>query len=190
MAENQKPRKVLILFAHPDVDDSRVNWAMAGRIRNLPGVTFHDLYAVYPDFVIDVRAEQELLLQHQLIVFHHPFYWYSCPAILKEWQDRVLLYGFAYGRDGNALKDKDMISVLSTGGPEKAYSREGYNYYTIEELITPFAQTARLCKMHYHKPFIIQDTFRTSTADITTHVEKYHNLISNYIESGQFTYGP
>lgn len=43
--------------------------------------------------------EQQLLLEHDIIVFQH-FYWYSCPAILKEWMDRVLEYGFALGLKG------------------------------------------------------------------------------------------
>ena len=64
----------------------------------MEGVRLHDLYEAYPDFLIDVEAEQALLLEHDVIVFQHPVYWYSSPAILKEWQDLVLEHGFAYGR--------------------------------------------------------------------------------------------
>jgi len=46
-----------------------------------------------------------------MIVFHHPFYWYSSPAILKEWQDLVLEYGFAYGHEGTALRGKKSLSA-------------------------------------------------------------------------------
>ena len=78
-----KPKKILILFAHPRLSTSVVQTAMLNAIEGLENVTFHDLYAAYPDFLIDVKREQELLLAHDVIVFQHPFYWYSVPAILK-----------------------------------------------------------------------------------------------------------
>lgn len=92
--------KVLILFAHPAYEQSVANRAMVSAIRELEGVTFNDLYEKYPDFFIDVEEEQRLLKEHQIIIFQHPFYWYSSPSLLKEWQDVVLDYGFAYGDGG------------------------------------------------------------------------------------------
>jgi glutathione-regulated potassium-efflux system ancillary protein KefG len=83
------------LFAHPVLERSRVNRRLVDAIRGLDGVTIHDLYETYPTMAIDARAEQELLLQHDVYVFQHPFYWYSSPAILKEWQDLVLEHGWA-----------------------------------------------------------------------------------------------
>ena len=77
------PQRILILFAHPALQKSRVNALLAAAARPVPGVTFHDLYEAYPDFDIDVAREQKLLLDHDVIVFQHPFYWYSCPALLK-----------------------------------------------------------------------------------------------------------
>ncbi len=65
--------------------------------------------------------EQKLLLDHDLIVFQHPFYWYSCPAIVKEWLDLVLENGWAYGPGGTRLAGKFMMSAVSTGGSEMAY---------------------------------------------------------------------
>ena len=53
----------------------------------MEGVTFVDLYAEYPRFEIDVDREQARLLAHDVIVFQNPLFWYSTPAILKEWQD-------------------------------------------------------------------------------------------------------
>ena len=79
--------KVLILFAHPALEKSRVNLRLIREVRDLPGITFHDLYETYPDFLIDVKREQKLMEDHQIIVLQHPFYWYSTPAILKEWQE-------------------------------------------------------------------------------------------------------
>ena len=90
--------KLLILFAHPRSSASVVQRAMLRAIDGLDGVTLADLYAEYPDFDIDVAREQDRLLAHDLIVLQHPFYWYSSPAIIKEWQDLVLENGWALAR--------------------------------------------------------------------------------------------
>ena len=84
-----KPKILLNLF-HPDLDNSRGNKILIERVRDLPNVTFRDVYRECPGFKINVKHEQQLLLDHDLIVFQHPFYWYSCPSLLKEWEDRVL----------------------------------------------------------------------------------------------------
>ncbi len=80
---------VLILFAHPKFERSRVNKALVDKIKNKEGVTFHDLYEYYPDFNIDLLKEKKLLLEHYVVVWHHPLYWYSCPPLLKQWIDLV-----------------------------------------------------------------------------------------------------
>ena len=95
--------KILILFAHPRFSSSLVQRAMSAAVAGLEHVAFHDLYAAYPDFGIDVRVEQQRLLDHDVIVLQHPFYWYSSPAIIKEWQDLVLENGWAYGPGGTRL---------------------------------------------------------------------------------------
>jgi len=82
-------KKILILFAYPALQKSRINKTLIKEINQIKGVTFHDLYQSYPEFDIDVEEEKKLLMEHQIIVFHHPFFWYSTPAILKEWQDLV-----------------------------------------------------------------------------------------------------
>ncbi len=74
-----------------------MNRVLVQRVRDLPGVTFHDLYEEYPEFDIDLHREQRLLLDHDVIIFQHPLFWHSTPAILREWQDLVLEHGWAYG---------------------------------------------------------------------------------------------
>ncbi len=119
-----KTKRILILFAHPRLSASVVQRAMLNAIEGLEHVTFHDLYAAYPDFLIDVKREQELLLAHDIIVFQHPFYWYSCPAIIKEWLDLVLENGWAYGTGGSKLHRKYMMNAVSTGGSQRRLSQE------------------------------------------------------------------
>jgi glutathione-regulated potassium-efflux system ancillary protein KefG len=172
-----QPNCILVLFAHPALEKSRVNRRMANAVRDLEGVTFNDLYEAYPDFDIDVAREQRLLLEHDLIVFHHPFYWYSTPAILKEWQDLVLEHGWAYGNGGTALHGKTMLSVMTTGGSEGAYCADGHNCYTIPEFLRPIEQTARLCGMDYLPPFVVHGTHSLTDEAIRAHAADYRRVI-------------
>jgi glutathione-regulated potassium-efflux system ancillary protein KefG len=170
-------RRVLVLFAHPVLERSRVNRRMVDAIRDLEGVTIHDLYEAYPTLAIDVVREQELLLAHDVIVFQHPFYWYSVPAILKEWQDLVLEHGWAYGVGGTNLKDKLTLNAISTGGPPQAYRKGGYNRFTMRELLSPWDQTAHRCGMRFLGPFVVHAALRLVGDDVAPSAAAYRRLI-------------
>lgn len=144
----------------------------------LEGVTLHDLYERYPDLEIDPRREQELLADNDAIVFQHPFYWYSVPAILKQWQDLVLTHGWAYGAKGHALDGKLTFNVLTSGGPETSYCREGLNHFTVRELLAPWEATANLCRMVYLAPFVVHGThLLTSEGALEKYVADYRRVL-------------
>ncbi|MEN6473005.1 MAG: NAD(P)H-dependent oxidoreductase [Syntrophaceae bacterium] len=170
-------QRVLILFAHPHFEKSRVNRALLQVLRDSDAVTVHDLYELYPYFNIDVAAEKACLLEHDIIVWHHPIYMYSAPAILKQWMDMVLEFGWAHGAGGDFLQDKTALNVVSTGGTRESYLPEGFNRYSLAEFLRPFEQTARLCKMNYLPPFAVQGTYRLSDAELSRSAEDYGRLL-------------
>ena len=159
-------QKVLVLFAHPNYQKSRTNRLLIEALEGAENIRVHDLYEIYPDFHIDVEGEQALLRDHDLIVFQHPFYWYSSPSLLKEWLDLVLEFGFAYGEGGTALEGKRLLTVITTGGGIDAYRPDGINRFQISELLRPFDQTARLCGMEYLPPFVVHATHRLADEDL------------------------
>jgi glutathione-regulated potassium-efflux system ancillary protein KefG len=169
--------RILILFAHPALEKSRVQAELLSAIKGMQGVTLHDLYEVYPDLNIDVRHEQSLLLQHDIILLQHPFYWYSAPAIIKQWQDLVLQHGWAYGASGTALRGKKMGNVVTAGGPEMTYSKEGWHGHTLSEFLLPFKQTAILCNMQYLPPYAIYGTHRLADPQIQEQAIAYRNML-------------
>ncbi len=172
-------KKILILFAHPAMQKSRVNKRLIEPLSKVEGVTFHDLYDSYPDLYIDVEREKSLLLENDIIIFHHPFYWYSSPAIIKEWQDLVLEFGFAYGPGGTALEGKIMMNVISAGASRHAYTREGHNKYSIREFLRPFEQTANLCHMKYLPPFVLHDAMNINVnLDLHFYSELLRNMLT------------
>jgi glutathione-regulated potassium-efflux system ancillary protein KefG len=171
-------KKILILFAHPALQKSRVNKHLITGLQNMEGVTFHDLYQQYPDFDIDINLEQKLLQEHDVIIFHHPFFWYSTPAILKEWQDLVLEHGWAYGREGNALQDKIFFNIITTGGGGAAYSKSGFHKHTIKMLLAPIMQTAKLCKMVFLPPYVVHGTHSISKQEVMNHRKNIEQILT------------
>ena len=169
--------RILILFAHPALEKSRVQYRLVKAVDAVENIYIHDLYESYPDFMIDVDHEQALLREHDIILFQHPFYWYSSPALIKEWLDLVLEYGFAYGSKGTALQGKSMTNVISTGGSKKTYCAIGHNHFTIPELLRPFEQSADLCGMNYLPPFVVHGTHNISEAEIDQHADQYRTLL-------------
>ncbi|NIF60103.1 oxidoreductase [Enterobacter sp. Ap-916] len=148
--------KILVLAAHRAPEESRINRAGVTALKSIAGVTVHELKREYPDHQIDVEREQALLVEHDAIVLMFPFWWYSSPAILKDWQDQVLTFGFAYGTNGTALHGKKLMVMTSTGGQAEAYRAEGANRYTVEELLLPFHAMANKTGMIWQAPALIQ----------------------------------
>lgn len=172
-------KKILIQFAHPATERSRVNRAMLGAVRDLSGVIVNDLYEEYPTMSIDVEREQNLLLEADVVVFQHPMYWYSVPAILKEWQDLVLEHKWAYGEGGDKLRGKTTLNVISTGGSETAYSRSGSNRFSVREFLAPWDQTAHLCGMNFLAPFVVHAALSfDSLSDVRPYLDAYRALVS------------
>lgn len=147
--------QVLINFAHPARSKSKINRALLAAVEGLDGVTINDLYASYPDFLIDIKNEQRLCEEHDVIIFQHPFYWYSTPAIMKEWLDLVLEHGWAYGLEATGLEGKYFLQALTGGGDDSTYQKDGYNEFTIGELTSPCRAMANLCKMIWLPPFTV-----------------------------------
>ncbi|MDF7661443.1 glutathione-regulated potassium-efflux system ancillary protein KefG [Erwiniaceae bacterium L1_54_6] len=179
-----QPPKILLLYAHPESQDSIANRVLLQSAMELDHVTVHDLYAHYPDFFIDIHYEQQLLREHQIVVFQHPLYTYSCPALLKEWLDRVLSRGFASGVDGNALEGKYWRSVVTTGEPETAYHQHGLNRYPMSDIMRPFELTAQMCRMHWMTPMVIYWARRQTPAVLRNFAQAYSDWLSSPLPQG------
>ena len=169
--------RVLVLFAHPRLRQSVVQRALLAAISGLDGITVRDLYAEYPDLMIDARREKSSLLAHDMLVLQHPFYWYSSPAVIKEWLDIVLEEGWAYGTGGDRLHGKYLLNALSTGGPQEAYHGKGRNRFPVRALLAPFDQTAYLCGMGWLEPFVVHAGRKLAEAVLTERAERYRDLL-------------
>lgn len=102
------------------------------------------MYALYPDGVIDVVAEQAALETADRVVWKFPVYWYSVPVLLKAWEDVVVSYGWAYGTNGTTLHGKELMVAVSLGASAEKYQHDGSVHYTVNELLCPFQATSNL----------------------------------------------
>ena len=178
--------EVLVITAHPQMEQSRVNRQLLRAARGLADgavparIAVRDLYSLYPDYLIDVPAEQALLASASLVVWQHPIHWYSMPPLMKLWIDDVLSFGWAYGPGGTALRGKDVWLVASTGGPQDSYRPTNYNRYFFDDFLPPYEQTASLCGLRFLPPFILHGAHRATPAEIDAHVAVYADRLGSY----------
>lgn len=186
MSENNATAEtsVLLVVAHPALDRSRANRAMTHAAEAVAGVAVHDLYEAYPNFLVDVDEEQARLAAHPVIALQFPLYWYSTPSLLKEWIDTVWLYGFAYGKGGDALKGKTLFVACSSGSPDVDYQPGGSHHYSMAEFLRPLERTAALCGMHWADPFILHESRLRDAASLADAVAKYQNRLAVLAEEG------
>lgn len=157
LEEQARDRSCLLVVAHPRLDRSAVNAPLVEAARMAAPVEIHDLYETYPDYQIDIAAEQARLVRHDVIGLQFPFFWYSVPALLKEWLDLVWLHGFAYGGKSPKLAGKRLFCAVSTGGDAASYAPGGHNGYAVHEFIRPLERTAALCRMEWLSPHVLHD---------------------------------
>ena len=174
------PSEVLVLTAHPQMEQSRVNRTLYKAAKKSGHATVRDLYRLYPDYLIDIEAERALLLQAKLVVWQHPIHWYSMPPLMKLWLDEVLTFGWAYGPGGNALRGKDLWLVATTGGPEDSYRPDSYNRYFFEAFLPPYEQTAALCGMRFLPPMMLHGAHRAAEREVAEHEQIYAERIRTY----------
>lgn len=147
----------LVIFAHPYPDRSRANRMLMQALDGMADVTVRSLYDRYPDFTIDVAAEQEALAAASLIVWQHPLFWYSAPALLKLWFEKVLTPGWAWGPGGDALRGKRGLWVVTTGGDAVDYSPSGIHRHPFSDFCNVVRQTVEFCKMEWLEPVVIHE---------------------------------
>ena len=165
--------KIMALVAHPKISESRLHRTWSNALEDTTKVSVRKLYHVYPYWRIDTQAEQALLPQYDRIILQFPFYLYGCPPLMKLWIDEVLTFRWAYGPGGNALRGKQIMLAISTGGPAESYEVGGYHNYTVGELLLPFRQIVNLIGGHYLKPHVFHRTRNVSDIEIADSAREY-----------------
>lgn len=171
---------IVVIAAHPHLQHSHVTRAMVDAAARAARAEVRDLYARYPDYLIDVEAEQAALAAAKLVVWLHPIHWYSMPPLAKLWLDEVFAFGWAYGPGGTALRGKDLWLVTSTGGTEAAYHPAGHNRYFFDDFLHPYEQSAALTGMRWLPPMVLHGAHRVADAELTAHAAVFTERLARY----------
>jgi len=112
-------------------------------------------------FSKDIQAEIEHIKKADYIFFIFPFWWSSCPAIMKGYIDKVFVHGFAFDYytgavfNNGSLKGKQVKLFLTTGGGEEYYLPEGPHKMTVEERLEHLTYgSLAFCGLNIHHSFI------------------------------------
>ncbi|MFD2286334.1 flavodoxin family protein [Pedobacter petrophilus] len=159
--------KILIVVIHPDLESAVINKRWIAELKKFPDrYHIHYLHQLYPDGIIDVQKEQQLMEQYDKIVFQFPYYWFNSPWLFKKWLDEVLLHGWAYGSEsGYKLAGKKIAMAISLGADEADYEPSGVYRYPLAELLRPFELSFNFVKADYRPPFAYYGIEYNSTAE-------------------------
>lgn len=109
-------------------------------------------------FAPEIRREMDRLLAADLLILQFPMWWFSIPAILKGWIDRVFAFGVTYdfGRtwDRGVMRGKRAMLTFSTGAPPQTFAPDGRNG-DLERVLWPLhAGVLGLCGFDVLPPFV------------------------------------
>lgn len=159
--------RILIIASHPNILESKINKIWLEKLSESPNVNVRFLDKLYKNYdEIDIKKEQFFLENADRIIFQYPFYWYNMPALMREYMDRVIEFGWAYGSEGKALKDKEFMCAISLGASEDSFCGGGYNNFTLTEFLRPMQGTAQFLQMDYLPAFALYDAPRLSSYEI------------------------
>lgn len=170
--------KTIIILAHPNIEQSNINksWIEALAKSN-PEVYVHNIYQKYPNWQIDVAAEQALLLNYDRVIFQYPFQWYNMPPLLKKWLDDVFLQGWAYGHGGENLQDKEFGVSISTAGIDEAYNKAVFG--GVEELLKPMESTAKFVGAKYISYHVFHGAYTPDVNErLPKNIEEYIGFVT------------
>lgn len=174
--------KTLVIVTHPKMKESLINKRWVEELNKFPEkYTVHQLYENYPDEIIDIKKEQELIEAYDKIIFQFPFYWFSSPSLLKKWLDEVLLYGWAYGsKSGFKVGGKKIALAISAGVDDEDFNASGKYRHTIKEFTIPFELSFEYIKADYQKPFVYYGMEHNPSPEwIEKSVPQYLDFIDN-----------
>lgn len=116
--------------------------------RELPEVDLHLLHTARKQKEFDIKAEQKLIDSHDTIVFQFPVYWFSCPALLKQWMDEVLTPDWAYMAN-YAFEGKRVAFAASAGSSAADYSANGSVGMELEDVLRSMRLSVGYLKAKY-----------------------------------------
>ena len=144
-------KKVVVLLAHPNMENSQANKALFDAIKDIEDVAVFNLYEMPDEDILNMDAWSRIISHANAVVYQFPFYWMSAPSLLKKWQDGI----FTYLAKTPAVAGKPLLVVTTTGSEFDAYRSGGRNRFTVDELLRPYQGGAVHAGMVWQTPFVV-----------------------------------
>lgn len=133
-------------------------------------------------FIEDIQLEQEKIKWADLLIFQFPLWWFSVPAILKGWMDRVLAAGFAYDKEHQfksaPLFGRKALVVVTTQAPESSYQKNGVNG-DIHSILYPITHSLHFIGWEVLEPFIAYEITTEDKKYRENHLNLYEQFLGN-----------
>lgn len=173
---NKDNRRISILLAHPNINESRANKELIEAVKDLNFVT---VYNIYEDFQEMFNPEPWSQIMHEsaALVFQFPLYWMAAPYKLKKWQEEV----FTHLSQTPMVIGKPLMVVTTLGADEDSYRSGGKNHFTVDEILRPYQASAINAGMSWETPLVVyeigsENTGRNLTQTAIQYKEKLQQL--------------
>ena len=156
--------KTLAIVSHPYAEQSQAIKALEQAAQISSDVTVRNLESLYGSDVagFDVAAEQQAYAGVDRVVYLFPIHWFNLTPMLKAYLNQVWSYGWAFGPDGHALRNKEMQVVVTAGASQHTYSAEGLIRSSMDDVLTPMKASAYYVGMKYASPLAFYNAMGVS----------------------------
>lgn len=142
-------------------------------------------------FSPDITGEIQKLKAAELVIFVAPVWWFSMPAIMKGWFDRVLAMGVAWdgGKiyENGLLRGKQAMLLASAGGPSDFYKENGRHKNNALQILHHVNHgTLAFCGFNVHEPFIALGVLGTDQPGREKLLKDLEYRIQNIVASPQW----
>lgn len=169
---------ISILYAHPYSLYSRVNQFLLQSVQHWPDVKIANLYEQYPDFYIDIQAEQQRLQQSDVIVLQYPMQWSLPPALMVQYLEKVLQFGWAYGNDDAGATQQLAGKTLWVVANGIMTAEDAVMDMQHLAVLKPLQALAAHCGMQWAAPLLIPHQQKLSDDDLAQLAIHYQHALT------------
>ena len=142
-------------------------------------------------FSPDIIGEIQKIQAAELVLFITPIWWFSVPAILKGWFDRVLAMGVTWdgGKiyENGLMRGKQAMLIAVGGGPEAYYKEDGRHKANVLQVLHPINHgTLAFCGFNVHEPFVVLNSLGMSDAERTQALSQLNFRLTNLTTSPEW----
>ena len=145
-------------------------------------------------FTVEIETEIKKIEACDLMIWQFPMWWFGLPATLKGWVDRVFAmkrtYGGGHIYETGIFRDKRAFLSLTTGGPEEAYEKGGFNGDIMSILRPVHRGMLQFVGFDVLAPQIVYGPVHLTDGERAAHLADYRARLCNIADEPPIEVGP